>query len=198
MTLLPIRPARSVPLILALALAATPAARAGEAAATMQKAEELAAQGDAQAALATAREALGQLWQTLPLGFSRAVLVVPDDRAGYGIYTPRETNAYKPGEPIEIHVEPFGYGFGRTADGRYEIAFDVDLDVQDAAGNSLGKVANVMSLKLTSRGPNTEFYARLTYDLKGAPKGDYVLVTTMRDRNSDKAGSFRTRIRITE
>ncbi len=198
MTLLPIRPARAAPLILALALAAAPTARAGEAAATMQKAEELAAAGDAKAALATAREALARLWQTLPLGFTRVVLVAADDKAGYGVYTPRESNAYKPGEPIEIYVEPFGFGYGRTADGLYEIAFDVDLDVQDADGNSLGKVANIMSLKLVSQSRNTEFQARLTYDLKGAPKGDYVLVTTMRDRNSDKAGSFKTRIRISE
>ena len=81
MPLFPIRLARCAPLILALALAAPPAAHAGEAVTTMQKAEDLAAQGEAKAALETARQALDSLWQTLPLGFTRVALIAADARS---------------------------------------------------------------------------------------------------------------------
>lgn len=37
----------------------------------------------------------------------------------------------------------------------------------------------------------------LTYSLDGIPPGKYRLVTTLRDKNSPKTGSFETAIEIT-
>ena len=38
----------------------------------------------------------------------------------------------------------------------------------------------------------------ITYNLDGIAAGKYTLVTTLRDKNSDKSGSFRSDIEITE
>ena len=60
----------------------------------------------------------------------------------------------------------------------------------------LGEVPNVAEIELTSRVPNREFQATITYDLSGIEPGSYVLITTLRDKNSAKSGSFETPIEI--
>ena len=47
---------------------------------------------------------------------------------------------------------------------------------------------------MTSRHQNREVQANITYRLDGIPPGQYTLVTTLRDKNSLKTGSFQTGI----
>lgn len=151
---------------------------------------------DFDAALSAARDLLGQVWDTTPtLGFTEAVLV-EQPAPGYGVYNPRPTIAYKLGEPIHVYAEPYGYGFGSPAAGLYEIGFFVDLQVVAADGAILGELPAVAELDLTTRQRNREFPATITYDLSGIAPGDYVLITSLRDKNSAKAGSFETPIQI--
>ena len=74
----------------------------------------------------------------------------------------------------------------------------LDLQVLDEAGQELANVQDVTELNLTSRYKNREFQANLTYNLDGISPGKYRLVTTLRDKNSAKTGSFETPIEIVE
>jgi len=154
------------------------------------------AANDYATALAGARDLLGQVWDMTPaLGFTEALLVA-EPASGYGIYNPRPTTTYRLGEPIVVYAEPYGYGFGSPDAGLYSIGFVADLLVMNADGSVLGEVPNVVNLDLTSRVRNREFQATITYDLGGVAPGSYVLVTTLRDKNSPKSGSFETPIEI--
>ena len=104
----------------------------------------------------------------------------------------------KVGEPILIYAEPFGFGYGSGGDGLYTIGFIVDLKVMTEAGEVLGELPSVANLDLTSRYQNREFQANLTYTLSGITPGRYVLETTLRDKNSEKFGTFQNTIEIVE
>ena len=60
------------------------------------------------------------------------------------------------------------------------------------------RVPNVTELDMSSRYPNKEFQANITYNLDGIPAGKYRLITTLRDKNSAKIGTFETEIEIAE
>ena len=158
--------------------------------------EALIAADDSDAALIAAHTLYAQVWDmTQGLGFSQALLVA-EPAAGYGIYNPRSTATFKPGEPIILSVEPYGYGYGTPAEGLFTIGFIVDLQVRTIAGEVLGDSPNLTELDLTSRYPNREFQANITYTLGGLEPGRYVLQTTLRDKNSVKNGVFETEIEI--
>lgn len=182
---------------ISLCIAATPV-WSGTVADTATEIEALIAADDLDGALAKARDIEGQVWDmTQNLGFTEALLVV-EPAAGYGIYNPRETNNFKPGEPIVIYAEPTGFGYGEPGDGLYAIGFIVDLQVRTAVGEVLGDSPNLTELNLTSRYRNREFQANITYTLNGLAPGRYVLQTTLRDKNSVKNGIFETEIEIVE
>lgn len=115
-----------------------------------------------------------------------------------GIYNPRADDKYQIGAPILIYAEPFGYGFASGGEGLYTFGFMVDLKVMTEAGEVLGELPSVANLDVTSRVQNREFPANLTYTLQGLSPGRYVLETTLRDKNSEKAGSFQNTIEIVE
>ena len=162
------------------------------------EAEAMIAADDLDGALAQARDIHAQIWDmTQNLGFTEALLVA-EPAAGYGIYNPRETISFKPGEPIVIYAEPTGFGYGSPGEGLYAIGFIVDLQVRTAGGEVLGDSPNLTELNLTSRYRNREFQANITYTLDGLAPGRYVLQTTLRDKHSVKNGIFETEIEIVE
>ncbi|MGQ0609836.1 MAG: hypothetical protein ACT4N9_01850 [Paracoccaceae bacterium] len=158
--------------------------------------ESRLANGDYAAAVAEARAVLAMVWDQSPgIGFTDSVLVI-EPASGYGIFNPRAGNAFRPGEPIVIYAEPFGYGFGSPGEGLYSIGFFVDLQVMDAKGEVLADVPNVADLEMSSRFPNKEFQANITYSLDGLAPGKYRLITTLRDKYSPKLGSFEIEVEI--
>ncbi len=171
-------------------------AHAGEVADIAAGVEMRMANGDYAAAVTEAREVLSAVWENSPsIGFTDMLLLV-EPASGFGIYNPRADNIYKQTEPIVIYAEPFGYGFGSPGEGLYSIGFYVDLQVQSAEGEVLADVPNVTELDMSSRFPNKEFQANLTYNLDGIVPGKYRLITTLRDKNSAKFGTFETEIEI--
>lgn len=152
--------------------------------------------GDPYAALDAAGTVFGMVWDQIPsIGFTDFALVA-EPAQGYGIYTPREGNVYAAGEPILIYAEPFGFGYGQTADGLHAIGLAIDLKVMTEGGEVVGEIADVSALDLVSRYQNREFQANITYTLDGLAPGTYVLQTILRDRNSDKVGAFDLPIEI--
>ena len=191
-------PALSLALGLALGVGTAAPALAGPLADAAEKIEDRLSAQDYTTALDGARAFLGAVWDQVPqIGFTQALLV-SETAAGYGVYNPRPTNLYKKGEAIIIYAEPFGFAYGAPGEGLHSIGFAVDLQVLDSQGAELASVPNVTQLDLNSRYENREFQANITYNLDGIAPGKYTLVTTMRDKNSDKSGSFRSDIEITD
>lgn len=160
--------------------------------------ESRLANGDYAAAVAEAREVLALVWDLSPgIGFTDSVLVI-EPASGFGIFNPRAGNVFRPGEPIVIYAEPFGYGLGSPGEGLFSIGFFVDLQVQDAKGEILADVPNVADLEMSSRFANKEFQANITYSLDGLAPGKYRLITTLRDKYSPKLGSFEIEVEIAD
>ncbi|NEY90384.1 hypothetical protein [Tabrizicola oligotrophica] len=184
--------------LFSLAAAVAPAAHAGEIADKAAEVESLLAAGDDAGAVAAAREVFGKAWEaTSGLAIGETVLIA-EPASGYGIYNPRPDDRFKIGEPVLIYAEPMGFGYGSPGEGLYSIGFFVDLKVMTEAGEVLGDLQNLTELDLTSRYPNREFQANLTYNLTGVPPGRYVLQTTLRDKNSAKIGSFENTVEFVE
>lgn len=160
--------------------------------------ETLLAAANTAGAMDAADVLMASVWDAnTTIGIHEAVLVA-EPAAGIGIYNPRPNEKYKIGEPILLYAEPYGYGFGSGGDGLYTIGFIVDLKVMTEAGEVLGELPSVANLDLTSRKKMHEFTANLTYTLDGITPGRYVLETTLRDKNSEKFGSFQNTIEIIE
>jgi hypothetical protein len=186
------------PLTLALLLALTSPAAAGPLVDAATAIEAKLASGDAIGALDGARELLAQVWDQGPsLSFGQALLV-QQSATGYGVFNPRSSIVFKKGEPILIYCEPFGFGYGSPGEGLHSVNFIVDLQVLDASGNQLALAEGATEYNMTSRHRNREVQANITYNLDGIPVGRYTLVTTLRDKNSLKSGSFQTAIEIIE
>lgn len=162
------------------------------------RAEQRLALGDTAGALAVAADLQGQIWDASPeIGLHDALLVA-EPAPGFGLYNPRADNKFKPGAPVYIYAEPYGFGYGSGGDGLYTIDFAVDLRVTTPMGEVIAEVADVANLTLTSRYKNREFQANLTYTLTGVTPGTYVLETTLRDKNSGKTGRFETEVEFSE
>ncbi len=152
--------------------------------------------GDAAGALLALGEIYSQVWaQNLTIGFTQGLLVAKPS-TGYGVYNPRPTNVFKKGEPILIYCEPFGFDYGTPGEGLYSVNLFVDLQVLDASGNQLANAPQATEYNMPSRHKSHEVPVNITYTLDGLPPGHYTLVTTLRDKNSFKAGSFQTTIEI--
>ena len=158
--------------------------------------ESKLAKDDAAGALSAAGDLYGQVWdQARAVGFTRALLVA-ENATGYGVYNPRPTNVFKKGAAILIYCEPFGFDYGTPGQGLWSVNLFVDLQVLDASGNQLANAPDATEYNMTSRHLNREVQANITYTLDGIQPGRYTLVTTLRDKNSQKSGSFQTAIEI--
>ncbi|MDZ4311123.1 MAG: hypothetical protein U1A24_11275 [Cypionkella sp.] len=154
------------------------------------------ADNDSTAALDSAGALLGTVWDNGSDIIIRDAALVDAPVTMLGIYNPRQDDKYQIGAPILIYAEPVGYGFGSGGEGLHSFGFIVDLKVMTEAGEMLGELPSVAMLDVTSRSQNREFPANLTYTLTGLAPGRYILETTLRDKNSQKAGTFRNSIEI--
>ena len=181
-----------IPLLCALALPA----HAGPVLDAATAIEAKISAKDPLGAIAAARALVALVADATPiLGFTESTLVA-ENATGYGVYNPRANNQFKKGVPILIYCEPTGFGFGSPGAGLYSVNFTVDLQVLDASGNQLADAPAATEYTMTSRHQNQEVQANITYSLDGLPPGQYTLVTTLRDKNSPKSGSFQTAIEI--
>lgn len=153
-----------------------------------KKAEQLLDQGDPVGAVEALDDAMGEVWKKSPLTFRKVLFV--KDAQGYGVYSPRDSSVFKPGEPLVIYVEPIGFGYGDHAIGGYEIGLTADLALSDAKGNLLLSQEDFVSVAIPVRYHNREFEMKITATLTGLPAGAYVAKFHVRDQNSDKSGDF--------
>jgi hypothetical protein len=182
-------PARYLPaFLLAAALAYPTVGLAGQILNDATSAETFLSEDKPVQALAAVEDAFNVAWDAAPLGFSEASFVTGKPE-GFGIYDARPTSVFQPDEQMLVYAEPFGYGFGKDGDD-FKINFSADFQLQTAKGQILHAQSDFASLDMTSRRRNKEFQVFIIYNFKGLKPGDYVLVTTLHDRNSPKTGAF--------
>ena len=170
------------------------AAEAGNLKALLTEAERKADQGQVEQAATALRQALAEVWAINPITIRRSLLTT-GSAAGFGQYQPRTGNVYKPGEPILIYAEPAGYRFVRQGE-IYSFGFSADFALLTADGKVLAGQKGFRSWQFNSREPLFEVFVNLTYNLTGAPAGNYVIQTTLTDLNGGGQVSFQSPIVI--
>ncbi len=138
---------------------------------------------------------LDTAWYAAGLNFD-SLIIVKAPAQGFGGYEARGNNVFAPGEEINIYAEPKGYGFGDLGDGKYEIAFAIDMKVMTPDGSEVANMPDFAELKLASFGQPHEFVANVTITLTGAPAGDYALELTFRDLHGGQSADFTMRVSI--
>lgn len=186
-----------LPVLAALAaVSLTAPAQAGPLADAAAAVEAAIAANDFDAWQAANAKLLDEAWFAAGLHFDRVVLTAAPG-AGYGGFEPRANASYGKGEDILVYAEPKGYGYGDLGNGKYEIAFDVDLRLLDKAGTVLLEAPNFLALSHQAQGMAREFVGTLTVNLgPEAPAGDYQLEFTFRDRHGGQSASFTTEVTL--
>ncbi|MBD9372062.1 hypothetical protein IB238_05380 [Rhizobium sp. ARZ01] len=144
------------------------------------RAEKLAIDGNPVGAHDAVREAYGAFASTLPFSIGK-VTFVTDPPEGYGMYSPRPTSTYKPGEPLISYVEPVGLSWRSIDGGKVEAQFTVDLELLNNKGDTLAEQKAFGSFTFRGFVRNQEVFAKLTLNVEGPPAGDYVLRYRFRD-----------------
>ena len=141
------------------------------------------------------RAALLEAWDKTPLTVRRAIFVSGDPE-GFGMYEARNSNVFKPGEPLMVYAEPAGYGWKDIGNALFEFGFTVDFAVKSPDRKILAGQQDFAKLVRQSHVRNLEFMLSLTLNLTGAPAGDYVLEYTLRDVTGAKSTKFELPFKI--
>jgi hypothetical protein len=178
---MPARSYASSALLTAAALATgTVTAVAGPLVEAAEKAEQLANAGNPVGAYDAVRDAFGAFASTLPFSIGRSTFVTEPPQ-GYGMYTPRPSAIYKPGEPLISYVEPVGLSWRPVEGGKVEAQFTVDFELLDGKGDTLAEKRAFGSFTYRGFARNQELFAKLTINVDSPPVGDYVLRYRFRD-----------------
>ncbi|MEM8812259.1 MAG: hypothetical protein AAGF59_06530 [Pseudomonadota bacterium] len=122
------------------------------------------------------------LWEKRPLGLS-ASLFVTGPAAGYGLYTPRESDTFGKGETVFVYLQPVGYGYERAED-LYRISMTADFELRTPTGQILAEEEGFSQLSLESRAPNREFQASFSFVFENLEPGRYTLLIRLRDETA--------------
>jgi hypothetical protein len=160
------------------------------------EAEQALAGNNPAAALAAMEAAYDRFWADMPMQVRNAQLV--ESASGYGVFQPREGMAFKRGEPLEIYIEPLGYGYGNDGLGNKQIALTFDVALNDTAGKTLVQQRDLTKITVSSRTLNRELFNTITLNLGNTPVGRYVATFTVRDLNSAKQANFDIPFEIAE
>lgn len=151
------------------------------------RAEALSGEGKTLAALSALDDAVDAVWTAAPLTFRKALPVAR--AAGFGLYQARPDARYRVGETVTVYVEPVGFLYGRSG-AFYTIGLVAGLAIENGSGQVLAEARDLFDVAVRSRHKNREFNLSLSFAMPDLKPGDYVGTFTVRDRHSQKSGSF--------
>ncbi len=160
-------------------------AAAGPIADAAARAEALQAEGKTVEALDALNEAVAAVWEEGPLAFRNVAVV--ESASGFGVYEENSDPTYRPDERLTVYVEPVGFGYGS---GDEAVSLTADLALENASGQVLSEADDVFSITAAAPAGKREFYIAFTFEVPFLRPGEYKATFTVRDRNSDKTGSF--------
>ena len=151
-------------------------------------AEAALGEGKSNEAVLLMREALAEAWKAAPFSIDKA-LFVQRPPGGFGVYEPKPNAVFAQGEALLLYIEPIGLTW-KLEDGLYLSDIAVDFELLAPDGRILAGKRDFGEVKFASHAFNTEYMAKITLTLTGAPKANYVLLVTLRDQfNNDQSAS---------
>jgi len=107
---------------------------------------------------------------------------------GFGMYQPRGSNVFKPGEKLRFYIEPQGYQY--STEGK-TVVFGVmmDLKLMTPQGDVLFRKDGFLNQSFASHHENKELMLNGDLDITGADAGSYVIVLTLHDKVSSSVAT---------
>lgn len=182
------RSVRNLVLTAGIALAASsPALHAADISPLTTKAAAAAKAGDAAGSIDALEQALAQQRLEAPISLKPFVVVARPAKF-YGDYEARADAAYGKGEKVYFYVEPKNLVYPKSASGIYEPAFEVDIEIKAPDGQSM-KQPRFAIFRLPTRSRIQDIYLNLTLSLSDMPLGKYNVRFVVRDLNSKKTAT---------
>lgn len=128
-------------------------------------------------------------WQNLTFGSVFNTYVKKGSATGYGVYEPRQSNVFSPGETLELYVEPVGYSFGpvQRENNTFSIDLMADIIVSEPSGREVTALRGAPAGINATHTRNTETFLVLTVTpSQEVPEGDYVITYIVKDKNTGK------------
>lgn len=107
----------------------------------------------------------------------------------FGDYEQRPNLTFSRGERLHFYAEPKNLAMSKNAQGLYEPALEVDIEVHPEKGQAV-KQPRFLSMKIPSKSRIQDLYLNMTVSLGEAPPGKYKLKFTVRDLNSKKTAGM--------
>ncbi|WP_026381330.1 hypothetical protein [Afifella pfennigii] len=152
-----------------------------------KKAEAALAAGETVRALQALEGAVDTVWQEGPLAFRKALAV--KSAVGFGDYQPQNEAVYRPGEAMQVYVEPVGFAYARQ-EGKHRVRMHADLAISNPTGQVIVEGEDMFVVDTALAMPRREFNLVLSYKMPELSPGTYTAEFTLRDDNSGKSGSF--------
>ena len=173
----------------ALAVLAVPKAHAQTLTEIADDIETLIEQGRNEDAMRAARGFLRSVTDLTGFGVTNARLI-SSPATGFGVYEPRDSNVYMPGEPVYAYVEVYGFSLSRQPTGSNRLLFDVSFTLDSLDGQQMTDAMIAMGdIQLESYSEPIDGFFHLTYRVTGA-LGAYSLRTSVTDRASGQTAQF--------
>jgi hypothetical protein len=150
--------------------------------------KEAMGKNDDAGALAALRSTFEMFWEKTPLLLNNVKFVMSES-ASYGIYTPKATEEFAPGEVIYLYLEPVGQTLKKNEQGQYDFGFTADFALEDETGKVLGGQKGFVNPRFTSWNFNTEIALTFNFTFSGLQVGKYKIVLSVKDVNSAKTAT---------
>jgi hypothetical protein len=151
--------------------------------------KEAMGKNDDSGALAALRSTFEMFWEKTPLLLNNVKFVMSES-ASYGIYTPKPTEEFAPGEVIYLYLEPVGQTLKKNERGQYDFGFTADFVLEDETGKVLGGQNDFVNPSFTSWNFNTEIALTFNFTFSGLQAGKYKIVLTVKDVQSAKTAAI--------
>jgi hypothetical protein len=150
--------------------------------------KEAMEKNDDAGALAALRSTFETFWKKTPLLLNNVKFVMSES-ASYGIYTPKATEEFAPGEVIYLYLEPVGQTLKKNERGQYDFGFTADFTLEDETGKVLGGQKDFVNPSFTSWNFNTEIALTFNFTFTGLQAGKYKIVLLVKDVQSAKSAA---------